>query len=168
MASSSTTLTTGHFIIVLAILWSLLLPYYPTELLHLLDSFVGIFILLLAALLVLPYGPVPGVVVLVAVALTFVERNRRKIQDKILDTSVAELQQQLKPAPPLRSDEIHPDFETPHEEEAEYMPTEDATDKFTRVDESIDEKGLNATVPTNNAAVARMLQNASLAKTTLE
>jgi len=162
--------TTGQLIVGTAVLWSLLLPYYPTELLQLLDTFLGAFVLLLSALLVLPYGVIPGVAVLLAVALTFVERNRRKIQTTIVKKtpSLNILDTQLMPAPPMSPEEVHPDFESPQEEEEVFMPTEDSTDRFTRVDESMDEKPLNATVPSNNNAVARILVNSSLAKTTLE
>jgi len=161
--------TTGQLIVAIAVLWSLVLPYFPIELLYLLDTFLGAFVLLLSALLVLPYGVIPGVAVLVAVALTFVERNRRKIQTKIIEKPpIITLDRQLQSAPPMSPDEVHPDFETPQEEEEVFMPTEDATDDFSRVDESIDEKGFNATVPSNNNAVARILVNSSLAKTTLE
>lgn len=161
-------LTTEHFIIVAATIWSVLLPYFPSSVFGLLDSLVGVFFLLLAALLALPYGIVPGVLTLVAVGLTFVERNRRKIQHKILDSSQFEYSKQLEPAPPMNIDEIHPDFDVPHQEEEVFIPTEDATDRFDRVGESIDEKEVIPTISSNTNTAARVFINSHLAKTDLE
>ena len=59
-------LSTDTILIGIAIAWSLFLPFYPDTLFELLDGIVGVFLLLFVALLALPCGPVPGVIVLVA------------------------------------------------------------------------------------------------------
>jgi hypothetical protein len=131
-------------IIVAALLWSLGLPYFPDAALKLLDTLLGAFALLLVAVLSLSYGPVPGVLTLCAVALTFVERNRRKIQSYILNEPT--LSQQLAPASPLSGDEVHPPFDAPTPEDIPFVPEKDATDEFEDVGfTSIDEKSVNPT-----------------------
>jgi len=55
-----------------AIAWSVALPFLPDTFFPLIDNVVGVIVLLLAVLMALPYGAVPGVLTLVAVALTFV------------------------------------------------------------------------------------------------
>ena len=103
------TLPTDTIVIGIAVVWALLLPYFPDTLFTLLDSLVGVFFLLIVVLFALPQGAVPGILVVVAVALTFVERNRRKIQQKIIEAPM--LTQQLAPAPPMSQYEVHPAFE---------------------------------------------------------
>jgi hypothetical protein len=133
-------------IIVAALLWSLGLPYFPDAAIQILDTLFGAFILLLVSVLTLSYGPVPGVLTLCAVALTFVERNRRKIKTYILNEQPS-LDQQLAPAPPQSADETHPQFDTPTEEDIPFVPKEDATDEFEDVGfSSIDEKHVIPTV----------------------
>lgn len=138
-------------IIVAALLWSLGIPYFPDAAIQLLDTLLGAFVLLLVAVLSLSYGPVPGVLTLCAVALTFVERNRRKIKTHILDAQPT-LDQQLASAPPQSPDETHPPFDAPTEEDVPFVPKEDATDDFEGVGfNSIDEKQIIPTVKPGGA-----------------
>lgn len=135
-------------IIVAAILWSLGIPYFPDAAIQYLDTLLGAFFLLLVALLSLSYGPVPGVLTLCAVALTFVERNRRKIKTHILDANtMPTLDEQLASAPPQSADETHPPFDMPSEEDIAFVPKEDATNEFEGIGfSSIDEKQVISTV----------------------
>jgi hypothetical protein len=135
-----------HVISIAAILWSLGIPYFPDIVIQYLDTLLGAFFLLLIAVLSLSYGPVPGVLTLCAVALTFVERNRRKIKTHILDTETS-LDEQLAPAPPQSPDEIHPSFDIPSEEDIPFVPKEDANNEFEGIgSSSIDEKQVISTV----------------------
>jgi hypothetical protein len=139
-----------QFIIVASLLWSLGLPYFPDTAFQLLDTLVGAFLLLLIAVLSLSYGPVPGVLTLCAVALTFVERNRRKIKTHILTQPT--LDEQLASAPPQSADEIHPPFDAPTPDDIPFVPKEDATDEFEGIGfSSIDEKHVIETVKNTNA-----------------
>lgn len=98
----------------------------------------------------LSYGAVPGVLTLCAVALTFVERNRRKIKTHILDSQPT-LDEQLASAPPQSADEIHPPFDTPTPDDIPFVPKEDATDEFEGIGfSSIDEKHVIETVKNTN------------------
>lgn len=154
----------------LAIAWSVSLPFFPDTLFTLLDNVVGVFILLIAVLMALPQGAIPGVLVIVAVALTFVERNRRKVASKLLTDGQPSLQKQLESAPPMSNEEVHPQWEPPTEDEAKFTPQEDQTDAFEPVASSINEKSAIPTINTNTGsdAATRFYINQHLGKTELE
>jgi hypothetical protein len=153
-----------------AIGWSLALPYLPTPFFTLVDSVVGVLVLLLIALVALPYGVVPGVLTFIAVALTFVERNRRKVATKLLTEGKPTLEQQLAPAPPMSEQEVHPQWETSHEDETKFFPEQEQTDSFEPVDASINEKSALPTISTNTGtnAATRFFISQHLAKTELD
>jgi hypothetical protein len=153
----------------LAIAWSVSLPLFPDTLFSLVDNVVGVLVLLVAVLLVLPYGAIPGVLTIVAVALTFVERNRRKIASKLLTDGQPSLEKQLESAPPMSSEEIHPQWEPPAEDETNFSPDHDQSDSFEPVASSINEKTAIPTIGTNTGsdAAARFYINQHLGKTDL-
>ena len=154
----------------LALVWAVSLPFLPDTMFGLLDSIIGVLVLLLAVLLALPQGTVPGVLVLLAVALTFVERNRRKVATKLLPEIQPTLQQQLAPSPPMSEAEIHPEWETSQEEETKFFPEEQQTDSFEPVASSINEKSAIPTINTNTGtdSATRFFVSQHLAKTDLE
>lgn len=153
-----------------AILWSICLPFFPDSLFVLLDSVVGVFVLLLAVLMALPYGAVAGVLTIIAVALTFVERNRRKVASKLLNDGRPTLQQQLAPSPPMSEAEVHPQYESSVEDETKFFPEENQTDSFEPVASSINEKSAIPTIGTNTGtdSATRFFVSQHLAKTELE
>jgi hypothetical protein len=158
---------TDTVLIVLAILWSILLPSYSDGFFQLFDTVLGVFVLLVAVLLALPYGPIPGVLVFVAVALTFVERNRRKISKKMVLVDSPDLKQQLAPAPPMSTEEVHPAFEIPGMEESPFMPEKTDSDVFEAVGPSINEKMPNPTATPNNDETEKFYIDQHLARTEL-
>lgn len=160
-------LSTDTILIGIAVVWSLFLPFAPDTLFVLLDGVVGVFFLLAAVLVALPCGPVPGVVVLVAIALTFVERNRRKIQRKIIDIPAVTYQQQLAPSPPMSDEEIHPSYDSPPEEEVPFYPEGPANDNFEPVGSSIDDKQVIQTLTPDNDRTERLYVNQGLGNTEL-
>lgn len=167
-------LSTDTVIIAIAVIWSILLPSFPDTLFVLLDSLVGVFLLLLIVLLVLPQGAVPGVLVVIAVALTFVERNRRKIQNKLItSTNVqpvpATYEEQMAAAPPMSPMEVHPDYEVMHAEEAEpFFPQHDANDQFESIAPTINEKNVIPTISSNTDTAERYFVQQHLGKTELD
>jgi hypothetical protein len=161
-------LSTDTVLIGLAVVWSLFLPFYPDTLFVLLDGIIGVFLLLFIALLALPYGTLPGILVLVAVALTFVERNRRKIQRKIINVPTVTYQQQMAPSPPMSSEEIHPSYDSPEQEEIPFYPEENASDNFEAVGSSINEKQPIRTLTPDNDATERLYVNQQLGDTELK
>lgn len=160
-------LSTDTILIGIAIAWSLFLPFYPDTLFVLLDGIVGVFLLLFVVLLALPCGTVPGVLVLVAVALTFVERNRRKINKKIIEVPAVTYQQQMAPSPPMSDEEIHPAYEYPQEEEVPFYPEENASDSFEPVGTSINDKQVIPTLTPNNDRTERLYVDQHLGDTEL-
>lgn len=153
-----------------AIGWSVSLPFLPDTFFALLDTMIGVFVLLLAVLLALPYGPIPGVLTLLAVALTFVERNRRKVATKLLTDGQPTLEKQLAPSPPMSEFEVHPPFETSQEDETKFFPEETQSDSFEPVAPSINEKSAIPTINTNTGTdnATRFFVSQHLAKTELE
>ena len=131
---------------------------------------VGVLLLLIVALIDLPYGPVAGVLTLIAVALTFVERNRRKVATKLLNEGVPTLEKQLESAPPMNDQEIHPQWDSTPEDETKFFPEEVQTDAFEPVASSINEKTAIPTINTNTGSdsATRFFLNQHLAKTDLE
>ena len=153
-----------------AILWSVCLPLFQDTIFTLLDNVVGVLVLLLVALMALPQGVVPGVLTLIAVALTFVERNRRKIATKLLSDGKPTLAKQLEPAPPMSDNEVHPEWETSQEDETKFFPEQEQTDAFEPVASSINEKSAIPTINTNTGtdSATRFFVSQHLAKTELE
>jgi hypothetical protein len=153
-----------------AIGWAIALPSLPDSLFTLLDTIVGVFVLLLIVLLALPQGPIPGILTFLAVALTFVERNRRKVSTKLLLEGTPSLEQQLKPAPPMSPMEVHPSWEPTTEDETTFYPEEQQTDSFEPVAPSINEKSAIPTIGTQEgtSAATRFFVSQHLAKTDLE
>lgn len=162
-------ITTDTIIIGIAVLWSLLLPYFPDTLFAILDSLIGVFVLLMLVLLALPQGAVAGVVSVIAVALTFVERNRRKINQKIIMVDSPDIKQQLAPAPPMSDNEVHPAFEYNTDTEAIpfYPENDNGTNEFEPVASSIDEKVAIPTISSNTDTAERFFIKNSFAKTDL-
>jgi hypothetical protein len=160
--------STDTILIGIAAVWSLLLPFYPDTLFVLLDGVVGVFLLLFVALMALPYGAVPGILVFVAVALTFVERNRRKINKKIIDVPSVTYQQQLAPSPPMSEEEVHPAYDSPQEEEVPFYPEENASDSFEPVGSSINDKQVIRTLTPDNDATERLYVQQNLGDTELK
>ena len=154
----------------LAIGWSVAVPYMPDTLFTLLDSLIGVLLLLIVALVALPCGPVAGVLTLVAVALTFVERNRRKVVTKLMTEGTPTLEKQLESAPPMNDQEIHPQWETSPEDETKFFPEQEQTDAFEPVASSINEKSAIPTINTNTGtdSATRFFVSQHLAKTELE
>lgn len=154
----------------LAIGWAVALPFFPDPLFSLLDGVVGVFVLLMLVLLALPHGALPGVLTLAAVALTFVERNRRKVSSKLLTEDVPSLKTQLEPSPPMSEAEVHPEYEESREDETSFYPQEDQTDSFEPVAASINEKVALPTLSSNEgtSSATRFFVNQHLAKTDLE
>lgn len=152
-----------------AIGWSLTVPFLPDSFFPLLDNVIGVLLLLILALVALPYGPVPGVLTLIAVALTFVERNRRKVATKLLNEGKPTLEQQLEPAPPMNEQEVHPQWDHTPEEETKFYPEDNQTDAFEPVASSINEKSAIPTINTNTGSdsAVRFFESQHLAKTDL-
>ena len=108
------------------------------------------------------------IVVFVAVALTFVERNRRTIQKKIIDVPSVTYQQQMAPSPPMSDEEIHPSYDIAPEEEVPFYPEGPANDSFEPVGTSIDDKQPIKTLTPDNDRTERLYVDQGLGDTELK
>lgn len=160
--------STDTILMGIAIAWSLFLPFAPHALFVLLDGLIGVFFLLAASILALSYGPVTGIIVFVAIALTFVERNRRIIQKKIIDMPAVTYQEQLAPSPPMSEEEIHPSYDSPPEEEVPFYPEGPASDTFEPVGASIDDKQPIKTLTPDNDRTESLYVKQGLGDTELK
>lgn len=167
----STALSTESIISIAAVAWAVGLPFFPSDGLKLLRHPFAAFGLLAVVLLALPYGPIPGVLVLAAVLLTFVERNRLTIQNSLLQKATGEepkYEQQLAASPPMSPDEIHPAPVSPDVESVDFMPNEESgSNAFEPIAESQDEKNVIQTISSTPEVAAKFFLNQGLGATDL-
>jgi hypothetical protein len=139
-----------YYFIVLTII-ILFSQFLPTGLLLLLDSFVVRILLVLALLYLISIGPTAGIFGLMAIAVMYLERNRRKvvIAAKKLDMmdweqpKQATVEEASKPQTTVPVNE----FDKPEEEESDFFPQDTCeTDNFEPVAPTINEKAVLSTV----------------------
>ena len=163
---------TGTFFVGLSVIWAILLPFLPNYVLATSDNLLVTLLLLVVLVYSLNFGSLAGIFTFMAVALTFVERNRRKALPKLnaMPVEVAEesLTQQLAPSPPMSPDEVHPAPETPEEDVLRFVPSSESGDNtFAPVAPSIDEKTPVPTIGPNNDKAEQFFLSHDLGKTTL-
>jgi hypothetical protein len=169
---SSTALSTESIISIGAVTWAVALPFLPNQVHQLLRHPVAAFVLLAVALVALPYGPIPGVLVLLAVLLTFVERNRITIKNSLLEKAgggeAPTYQEQLQPSLPMDPNEVHPLPTLPSLEEHPFMPNDEMGDNaFEPVAASQDEKNVIQTISSTPDVAGKFFLNQGLASTKL-
>lgn len=155
----STALSTQSIISVGAVAWAITLPFLPSSVLNTLRNPIATFVLLAIVLAALQYGPITGVLVLAAVLLTFVERNRLHIKNSLLNKATGEevtYEKQLAPSAPMSPNEVHPSPVYAETESMDYMPHEETgTNQFEGVGESIDEKNVVQTISSTPEVAAK-------------
>ena len=140
------TVTPQHIVSFLAVVWAVLLPFFPSQFLDLFRGTVGSLILLVIVLAAVSLGPIPGTLVFLAALLTFVQRNRGILQTKMssrTDQKVREpsYDRQMESAPPMSETEVHPLPDLPPREEHSFSPSDDdGTNHFEPVDSTINDK----------------------------
>ena len=168
---SSTAVSTESIISIGAVAWAVGLPFFPSQVHQLLRHPIAAFVLLALVLVALPYGPIPGVLVLLAVLLTFVERNRVTIKNSLLDKAAGETptyEQQLQPSLPMDPNEVHPLPTLPAVEEHAFMPNDEmGSNDFEPVAASQDEKNVIQTISSTPDVAGRFFLNQGLASTKL-
>lgn len=146
----STALSIESIISIGAVVWVIGLPFLPSQVHEALRHPVAAFVLLALVLAGLRFGPIPGVLVLLAVLLTFVERNRLMIKNSLLEKAAGEepsYEEQLQPSLPMSPHEVHPLPTLPATEEIDYMPNDESgSNEFEPVAESQDEKNVIQTI----------------------
>lgn len=166
-----TALSTPSILSIVAVLWSIGLPFFPTAILEAIRSPIATVILLATVLIALSFGPIPGVLVLFAVLLTFVERNTLHIKNAFLGKSAGEepkYEEQLAPAEPMSPEEVHPGPQLPETESLDYIPNEESgSDVFEPVGSSIDEKNVIPTISSRSDVAEKFFLQQGLASTEL-
>jgi hypothetical protein len=168
---SSTALSTQSMISIGAVAWAVGLPFLPSQVHQVLRHPIAAFVLLAIVLVALPYGPVPGVLVLLAVLLTFVERNRVTIKNSLLEKAAGAdptYQEQLQASLPMDPNEVHPLPTVPDTEEIAFMPNDDmGTNEFEPVAATQDEKNVIQTISSTSDVAGKFFLNQGLASTKL-
>ena len=166
-----TALSTASIVSIGAVIWSIGLPFLPTVVLEAIRSPIATVVLLAAVVLALSYGPIPGVLVLFAVLLTFVERNTLHIKNAFLGKAAGEepkYEEQLAPAEPMSPAEVHPAPVLPDTESLDYIPSEETgSDFFEPVGASIDEKNVIPTISSTPEVAEKFYLQQGLASTEL-
>jgi len=125
-------------------------PYLPSQLLHaLVGNYVGVFALLAANVYLIQVNLTLALTFFFACGGLFLENRKRtltkietKIQQKgINGTNMASVADLSVPAEDLVEGEVHPEHDEPTGDRKAYEPSsEDQTNRFERVGESINEK----------------------------
>lgn len=123
-------------------------PNVPNWTLQMLvDTYVGVILLLVAVVVALKFNPLLALAAFLAAGALFLE-NRKRILIKIESPEVS-VAKNAKGAPvstlvegsaDLVDGEVHPEHEEPAREDHSFAPEKDASDEFNPVGESIDGK----------------------------
>lgn len=168
---SSTALSTESIISIGAVTWAVALPFLPSQVHEALRHPLAAFVLLVLVLGGLRYGPVPGVLVLLAVLLTFVERNRVTIKNTLLEKAAGKevtYQEQLQASLPMDPNEVHPLPTNPATESIDFMPNDEmGSNEFEPVAQTQDEKNVIPTISSTPEVAERYFLKQGLASTNL-
>jgi len=120
-------------------------PFLPNAVYsYFVETYIGIVILLLAALYSITYGYLVTVSSFVALTSLYSESHARKaknIKGRAKATNTNEFENQIQPSPDLVPHELHPEMEEPMNEDIKSVPSSDDGDNtFKPVDSSINEK----------------------------
>lgn len=107
-------------------------PFLPTSLLLTMDWLIVRVLSVIALLSLVSVGPFVGIIGFVAIALLYIERNRRKIQQGLkrweeLDTTPRNYATIEEASEPQKTVAVVP-FDQPREIETEYAPDDDTMD----------------------------------------
>jgi hypothetical protein len=134
-----------YAIIGVNILIFLVAPYLPNVVYtHFVETYVGITLLLIAALYCVSYGYLTSVSAFIGIASLYAESHARKarnVKGFVKATNTNEFESMIQPAPDLVPNEIHPDIEPAESEVIKSVPDgDDGDNTFKPVDTSINEK----------------------------
>jgi hypothetical protein len=146
------------YFIVFAII-ILLCPFFPTQLLLLLDSIVARIAAILLLLYLISIGPTVGIMGLMAFSLLYLERNRRKVKSAakkidLMDFSRPQQATVEEEGKPQRTVPVN-EFDKPIHTETSAIPQDDTCDitNFEPVAPTINEKAVLSTIyPLNKGA----------------
>jgi hypothetical protein len=139
-------------IIVVCLAVFLLAPWIPKPVLKILvGNPIGVFVLLAVSVIAVKYNPIDGIAVFLACGVLFLE-NRKRTLSRIENASGddgsgkrvsthATVESLSTPADDLIEGEVHPEHDTPSEDESSFNPKGDSgSNKFEPFDDTINEK----------------------------
>ncbi len=138
-----------YFVVLTVII--LFSQFLPTGLLMLLDNIIIRILIVLVLLYLISMGPTAGILGLMAVAVMYLERNRRKVvvaakKIDLMDFNRPELATVEEASKPQTTVPVN-EFDKPEEEEFDYMPHETcASGDFEPVAPTINEKAVLSTI----------------------
>ena len=138
-----------YFIVLTVII--LFSQFLPTGLLLLLDIVVVRILLVLALLYLIGLGPTAGILGFIAVAVIYLERNRRKVSVAVnklnkMDWGKSEQATVEEASEPQKTVPVN-EFDKPQEEEFDYMPHETCkSGNFEPVAPTINEKAVMSSI----------------------
>jgi hypothetical protein len=138
-----------YFIVLTVII--LFSQFLPTGLLLLLDNVIVRILIVMALLYLISLGPTAGILGFMAVAVLYLERNRRKVSVAItklnkMDWNRPEQATVEEASQPQKTVPVN-DFDKPQEEEFDYMPHDTCdTDNFEPIAPTINEKAVLSTI----------------------
>ena len=129
----------------------LIAPFLPNVVYtHFVETYVGIVLILGAALYSITYGYLVSVSTFVALTSLYSESHARKaknIKGRTKATGTNDFELQIQPSPDLVPNELHPEIEEASNEDVKGIPAKDDGDNsFDPVDSSINEKKNLSTV----------------------
>jgi hypothetical protein len=139
-------------IIILSLAVFLLAPWTPAPVLKVVvGNPIGVFVLLAASVITVKYNVIDGIAVFLACGVLFLENRKRtlsRIENKSGDdgsgkrvSTQATVESLSTPADDLIEGEVHPEHDTPSEDESSFNPKGDnGSNKFEPVDDTINEK----------------------------
>lgn len=165
-------MNTNLILIGVNLLIFLIAPFLPNVVYtHFIETYLGITVILCAALYSIMYGYLVSVSTFVALASLFSESHARKaknIKGRATATGTNEFENQILPAPDLVPNELHPDIGEASNEDVRGVPAKDDGDNsFEAVDTSINEKRTLSTVSFSKDAEEIYLKD-NLAETELK
>ena len=138
-------LTTEHIIIGVNLLVFVLAPFLPNVVYdYFVDTYVGIVILMLLALVQASYGYLALLSSFIGIASLYSESHARRVKvikrDGVINKE-GDYVKQLEPAAPLLENEVHPEVPEPENESVSFLPKQDdESNDFHPVDTTINTK----------------------------
>ena len=153
-----------YIIIGVNILIFVIAPFLPNIVYtHFVETYIGITVLLLAALYSITYGYLASVSAFIGIASLYSESHARKarhVKAFAKATNSNEFENMIQPAPELVPNEVHPEIEQPDSEVIKSVPENNEGDNiFKPVDSTINEKTNLPTVSNTKDAESTYLKD---------
>jgi hypothetical protein len=145
-----------YFVVLILVI--LAAPFLPTNLLLLLDNIVVRITFVVLLLFMMNQGPTVGLFCFMAIALLFLERNRRKVEVALqkLDSMEVPRMPQATVEEASRPQQTVPvqEFDVPEQDEMSFLPQEDALSEFEPVAPSMNQKAVLSSIYSDGSASA--------------